>query len=85
MNSILGAIVSAFTKETLDAAGQVANMLLAPAPSGPAQQPTAQIVQLPSDGPQSGINLKTDTPVDVGQPVTVDTPVKQTNVQWGGR
>lgn len=86
----MGAIIGAFTKESLDAASALASSLLASGSSqssaaAATQQPVAQLIQLPPSAPQSGVTLTTSTPVDVGAPVTVDTPVKQTNVQWGGR
>jgi hypothetical protein len=50
--------------------------------AGPA--PPVAVVQLPQAQPAgNGINLDTSTPVNVGAPITVDTPVRQVNTQFG--
>jgi hypothetical protein len=41
------------------------------------QQPNVQVVQLPDAPPTSGINVRTRTPVEVGSPVTVRTPLEE--------
>ncbi|KAI8464837.1 MAG: hypothetical protein J3K34DRAFT_461729 [Monoraphidium minutum] len=53
-----------------------------PAAAAPAAAAAGvQLVQLPPPPPSSGIFLDTQTPVSVGSPINVDTPVEQINFQ----
>lgn len=92
LGGLVQAMVSALAEANIKAAaalltGGVGEELATAAAAAPSvaapAAPQVQLVQLPA--PKSGIDLTTDTPVDVSAPVTVTTPVKQTNVQWAGR
>jgi hypothetical protein len=71
-------VAGAWLAEHQPAAAAAAAAAAAPA------QPVAQVVYLPSQDDGSGIKLHTNTPVEIRNPVTVDTPVRQDNVQIGG-
>jgi hypothetical protein len=45
--------------------------------AGAAEQPSVNVVQLPSNAPSSGINVRTRAPVDVESPIKVSTPRDQ--------
>lgn len=85
------AVASAFNRANIELAkaayDKVSAALLEeaqPAAAAAPVQPVAQVVYLPGQDTGSGINLHTGTPVDIKNPVTVDTPVQQDSVQLDG-